>query len=292
MKKWFSFNQQTQRTEEITPSQEAFSNSDLLYWTRGMDQWVKGEEALAFFNNPIIIAPVVVPEPVENPVPEEITDSQEPIIVEEQKETPIMKESNNIVYKKRNPRTIKKDAISLVKVIKATPEYILIKKGLKPSLFIQIKKNGYKTKLLKIKKINKNIDYFIESHSKNHLNVFIFNKKSLKPILNIINSNQNKKFKSPSQLINFIHNRYSYREKFKGLSDKRKIDFNLIQGLCLGYPLECAKEFTKEIKLGKVRKDRKVYKISKQIAFIGYPEFKEVSSKLAKKWKKAIKKKK
>lgn len=70
MKKWFSFNERTQRVEQIEPSMEAFSDSRLLYWTRGMDSWVKGPEALDFFQNP----------PAPPPLPEPTPIVQEPVI--------------------------------------------------------------------------------------------------------------------------------------------------------------------------------------------------------------------
>lgn len=285
MKKWFSFNQKTQKVEEITASPEAFANLELLYWTRGMEHWVNGAEALTFFTTPV--EPVIVPvKPIIEPEP--VVENKIKVLEEPAEE--ILPEVEVIKPKKVK---LKKKTISLTKEIRSTPEFILIKKNLKPALFIQIKRNGYKTKLLKIKKLNSNISYFVEGFSKKLLNVVIFNKKCLKNSLRTINLMQKKKiFKSPDQIINLIHNRYSFREKFKNSNKKNKLNYALIEGICFGYPPECAKEFIKEMKSGKIRGDRKVYKVSKEIAFIGYPEFKSICVDLAKKWKKALKVKK
>jgi hypothetical protein len=53
MAKWFSFNQKTQRVEEITPSEALFKSSPLLFWTRGLKEWEYGPKALEFFLTPV-----------------------------------------------------------------------------------------------------------------------------------------------------------------------------------------------------------------------------------------------
>lgn len=59
-KKWFSFNEKTQRTEQIQASADAFNNTELLFWSRGMEEWVRGPQALDLFLNP----PVIKIEPI------------------------------------------------------------------------------------------------------------------------------------------------------------------------------------------------------------------------------------
>lgn len=69
MIKWFSFNQRTQRVEEVTPSEELFKTSPLLFWSRGMDEWQLGPKALEHFLKPPV--QVEPPKPVVIPVVEE-----------------------------------------------------------------------------------------------------------------------------------------------------------------------------------------------------------------------------
>ena len=69
MTKWFSFNEKTQKVEEVSPSEEIFKNTSLLYWTRGMESWEKGEEALKIF-----LAPPPLPVIHEEPKIEEIVE--------------------------------------------------------------------------------------------------------------------------------------------------------------------------------------------------------------------------
>lgn len=81
MIKWFSFDEKIQRTEEITPSEEVFSNSSLLFWRRGLEEWVKGDVALKFFLNPVIEK--VVQEPIQEELTpiekKEVAPSSEPV---------------------------------------------------------------------------------------------------------------------------------------------------------------------------------------------------------------------
>ena len=70
MRKWFSFNPKTQRVEELPKvTEDLFTTaSELLYWSRGLDGWVKLAELSVFYqglseddrNNP--------PPPAQKPV--------------------------------------------------------------------------------------------------------------------------------------------------------------------------------------------------------------------------------
>ncbi len=72
MKKWFSFNQETQKVEVIEANESVFQNApeNLLFWSRGLDEWVKAPTALGhFLSAGTTITTETTPVPTENSKP-------------------------------------------------------------------------------------------------------------------------------------------------------------------------------------------------------------------------------
>jgi hypothetical protein len=142
MKKWFSFNSKIQRTEVVEPSKETFDTPALLFWTRGLDQWVTGAEALSYFLKPI---EVITP----NPIVETIIGEKKEVATKEQPDIkspspiicPVVTTVSNVI---KNRKNIKK----LVKKVSK-------KRKFKKNKKIKSIKKRPKTKALKKRKKSK-----------------------------------------------------------------------------------------------------------------------------------------
>lgn len=173
------------------------------------------------------------------------------------------------------------------------PDFALIDKGLKPALFLSLAKNKSAYTPYKIETITKDICYFVEPWF-GRLNIMIIRRDLLEDILPLINRTQNQfSFKNSRELVRFILHRYQYRDQVKLLSLAEKRAHTLIEGLCFGFPLKTVKAFVKEItnykKIKELRKDRIIYRLTEDIVFIGYPEYKSETDALIRKWRRALK---
>lgn len=154
MAKWFSFNQQTQRTEEIVPTEEAFQSSSLLFWSRGMSQWELGPKALEFLLNPPIhvvqsqvVTPVVVEGKKQTIGPFYKKETANTVMVEK-KTDPVFEP---VVITKKDKPVLKKPKNKAVKK-QALQKKNKRKKSKKINLVIKKKKIKSKNKAVKLKK--------------------------------------------------------------------------------------------------------------------------------------------
>lgn len=180
---------------------------------------------------------------------------------------------------------------SLKELILSHEDFPLIKNGLKPLLFISIKNKNYKFKAYQLQKINEDITFFAEPWFDKSINLVILNKKSLekmRPKLNRLQKMNN--FESVKEIVKLIQNRYKFRKKTQKFSMEEKINYSFIEGLCFGFPLPCIKEFIKEATSTNLRPDRIVYRLSKNVAFIGYPEYYKQCDAVLLRWHKELEK--
>lgn len=137
MSKWFSFNQKTQRTEEVTPSEELFQSSPLLFWSRGMNEWVFGPKALQFFLTP--------PAPVATPAVVEVVEEEK-----KQRMGPFYKNDTAKPAVVADPAEVKKQGP--IKPLQKKKVKKHLKKKLSKHINLAMKKKKSKKKAVKLKK--------------------------------------------------------------------------------------------------------------------------------------------